>query len=440
MREGRGLRDEQDAPPGAAGHREHDRSLSIVRQALRTALIDAQIAVRNVVRHGRRSLGGGLAVMFGTVALILAGGFIEWIFWGMREGTIHSGLGHIQVVRTGYREHGAADPFGYLLPAEAAVRRPIEALDGVIKLAPRLKFTGLISRGDASLSFLGAGVVPQLEGGADSVTHLQGKALSEAEPEGVLLGRGLAESLRARIGDRVVLLVQTRGGSLNGVEARVRGIFATVTKAYDDVAVHVPFALADEILRANGAHAWVLYLSDTALTGPVMRQLQGLLGAQLTAIPWYEAADFYNKTVRLFSRQVLVMKLIIALVVVLSISNTMIMNVMQRIEEIATTMALGLRRRRVLARFLMEGTMLALLGGAIGIALGLALAIAISAIGIPMPPPPGMAQGFVGQILVTPALVRDAFILAGVTGLVASLYPAWKASRMVIADALRHGR
>src|SRR5205807_2563357 len=208
-----------------------------------------------------------------------------------------------------------------------------------------------------------------------------GTPLSNAEPKGILLGRGLANNLGVKLGDTVVLLVNRRGGSLNGAELRVAGIFSTVTKAYDDVAVHVTFGLADEMLQAGGAHLWVVYLDKTQNTPAVVRDLQGRLGPDLRIVPWYDAADFYNKTVRLFSRQVLVMKVIIALVVVLSISNTMMMNVMERTSEIATSMALGLRRRRVLSRFLVEGLLIGLIGGAAGIALGYALAALISRIG-----------------------------------------------------------
>jgi putative ABC transport system permease protein len=68
------------------------------------------------------------------------------------------------------------------------------------------------------------------------------------------------------------------------------------------------------------------------------------------------------------------------------------------------------------------------------------LAAAISYIGIPMPPPPGMERGYVGEILVTPRIVFDALLLAFTTTLAASVYPAWKASRMNIVDALRRGR
>lgn len=359
----------------------------------------------------------------------------------MREGTIHAGLGHLQVMRAGFPENGMADPFGYLLDKGSADWQAVSSTPHVTKVAQRLHFSGLVSLGNASLSFLGEGREPDNEvGGADALIVESGEALSAAAPQGVLLGQGLAQNLGAKVGDTVVLLVNTRDGALNGVEADVRGIFSTQTKAYDDVAVQVLFGLADHMLQAGGAHKWVVYLERTERTPATLAALEGRVSRDVVAVPWYDAADFYNKTVRLFSQQVLVMKLIIALVVMLSISNTMMMAVMERIGEIATAMALGVRRARILARFLAEGLFIGLIGGAAGVGLGYALAAGISRIGIPMPPPPGMARGYVGQILVTPGLVADALLLAAATALVASAYPAWKASRMVIAEALRHGR
>jgi putative ABC transport system permease protein len=333
------------------------------------------------------------------------------------------------------------DPFGYLLPEESTDRKLIEASDHVAQLAPRLKFSGLIAMGDASLSFLGEGRDPARELGKGAIIIESGAPLSSAPASmGILLGQGLANNLGAKVGDTVVLLVTKRDGSLGGVEVKISGIFSTPTKAYDDVVIHIPFVLANEMLQAGGAHAWVVYLDETRNTPAVVRDLSAKLSGDLKVIPWYDAADFYNKTVRLFSRQVLVMKLIIALVVILSISNTMMMAVMERVSEIGTALALGVRRARVLFRFLAEGLFIGALGGVAGVALGYLLAAGVSRVGIPMPPPPGMARGFVGEILVTPGLVLDALLLAAATALIASAYPAWKASRMVIADALRHGR
>ena len=421
--------------------RRQRRIATVCQKALDVFLVDLFVSARSVARHGRRSIAAAIAVIFGTVALMLAAGFIEWIYKAMREDTIHSGLGHIQVARLGYRQHGMADPFSYVLPEDAPEKKKLESAPHVLIVAPRLNFTGLISFGDSSLSFLGQGLDPDREVGGEGALIIEsGEMFSGDNKTDVLLGHGLAANLGAKVGDHVVLLVNTRAGGLSGVEVNVAGTFSTPTKAYDDVAVHVPYALAREILHVHGAHAWVVYLDETRSTSAVFDALRKQLGPTFEMIPWFEAADFYRKTVRLFSKQVLIMKMIIAVVVIFSIANTMMRNVIERTGEIATSMALGLRSTRVLSRFLVEGALLGLVGGLLGVGIAVLLAKGISAIGIPMPPPPGMARGYVGKILITPALARDALFLAAATALVASIYPAWKASRMIIAEALRHGR
>ena len=188
-------------------------------------------------------------------------------------------------------------------------------------------------------------------------------------------------------------------------------------------------------------HAWIVMLDDTALTAKLLPEIRALVAAdRLQPVPWYELADFYNKTVTLFSRQVGVLKLIIAAIIVLSISNTLTVSVLERTSEIGTMMALGAKRRTILRRFVAEGLVLGVVGGALGVAVGVALAMAVSAVGIPMPAPPGMDRGFIGEVRLSFGLAFDAVVLAAVTTLVASFYPAWKASRMVIVDALRHAR
>jgi len=403
---------------------------------------DALLALRNVLRQRRRSLIGVAAVAFGVIALLLAAGFIEWIFWGMREGTIRSRLGHVQIAVKGYLEKGIADPFAYLLPADSPAKASTAELPGVRTLAPRLAFSGLASVGDATLSFLGEGMDPEREAELNTnVAMVAGEGLSTADPRGIIVGWGLAENLGVKVGDTIVLLATTKSGGINAVEGRVRGLFSTVTKAYDDAALRVPLALAQELLRVSGSHTWVLLLDKTERTPAVVSDLRRSLGAEaVDVIPWYDLADFYNKTVALFSRQVSVMKLIVAIIIVLSIANVMTMSVMERTGEIGTALALGVPRIRILTQVVFEGLALGAIGGAIGVVVGFALSKIISAIGIPMPPPPGMARGFSGEIMVTGQIAFDAFVLAVVTALAASIYPAWKASRMIIVDALRHNR
>ena len=404
--------------------------------------VDLRLAFRNVLRQRRRSLVGIVSVAFGVVALLLAAGFIEWIYWAMREDTIRSGLGHIQVVRKGYLDAGQADPFAFVLPSQAGERDTLEKWPGVRTLSPRLGFSGLVSMGDTTISFLAEAMDPAREGDlAGSVLIEEGEPLSPAHPREIILGRGLAANLGAKVGDTVVLLANTNAGGINAVETRVRGLFSTISKAYDDAALRIPLATAQELLRVPGAHRWVVLLANTGATPAAAAGMRAQLDPKrFDVVPWYELADFYNKTVELFSKQVNVMKVIIALIIVLSISNTQTMSVLERTSEIGTSMALGVTRAQTLRRFLLESLVIGVVGGLIGLAVGMVLAKLISAVGIPMPPPPGMGRGFTGQIRVTWGLAGDALALALVTTTLAGIYPAWKASRMTIVDALRHAR
>jgi putative ABC transport system permease protein len=205
--------------------------------------------------------------------------------------------------------------------------------------------------------------------------------------------------------------------------------------------VRIPLKLAQQLLRVSGTHKWIVLLDDTAKTQSMVSRLSATLTNKgLEVVPWTDLADFYNKTVSLFKRQVSVMKVIIAAIIVLSITNTMMMTVMERTGEIGTTMALGRTRRDVLLGFVFEGLLLGAVGGVVGVVVGVALAALITWIGIPMPPPPGMAWGFTAGILASPSLALEALAIAVGTTLLAAIYPSWKASRLVIVDALRHNR
>jgi putative ABC transport system permease protein len=408
-----------------------------------TDMANLQIALRNLVRNRKRGIVALLTVGVAVIAMTLADGFVQWVFWAMREGTIQSQSGHIQVVRPGYFQTGTADPFAFLLPEMDDARRAIEATPGVKLVAPRLQATGLISRGEATVSFIAEGVDPEKEAElSKAITIVQGHALSKgADSNQLILGSGLARSLHASPGDTVALLSNTSNGGINAIEARVAGIFVSTSQAYDDTALRLPISLAQSLLRVEGAHMWLVLLDDTAQTKSRLTGFQKTFPPSthpLEFVAWYERADFYNKTVALFSEQINVLRAIIATIIVLSISNILVMNVLERTGEIGTLMAVGFKRQRVLSLFALEGILLGLVGGAIGVSLGFGLAELISAIGIPMPPPPGMEEGFTARINADWAVLTRAFAIAFLTTALASLYPAWKASRLDIVNALRH--
>jgi putative ABC transport system permease protein len=116
------------------------------------------------------------------------------------------------------------------------------------------------------------------------------------------------------------------------------------------------------------------------------------------------------------------------------------MNVLERTGEIGTLMALGIPRGGILRLFLLEGALLGIVGGVIGLICGFLLAHILSHVGIPMPPPPGRDEAYAAEIMLTPRLAISALAMAVLATAAASLYPAWRAARLPVVDALRHNR
>jgi putative ABC transport system permease protein len=401
-----------------------------------------KIALRNLGRNRGRTLAAVLTVASGVVAFLLAGGYINWVFVDMREATIHSQLGHIQIVRPQFFDKGIATPYEFLLPADGKEQSTIRNLPGFVSLAPRLTFSGLINRDETTIAFSGEGIDPVAEKPITTrITLLAGREMESSNEKSVMLGEGLANNLGAKPGDTVVLLTSTASGSASALEVTVAGIFGTITKEYDDYALRLPIEQARKLMRVNSATSWVVVLDGWQRTDPAVASLgTALPSSKFEVVPWHALSDFYNKTVELFKKQVHVVRVIIGLIIVLTISNTLTMAVLERTTEIGTSLAIGLRRSTIMKLFIIEGCLIGLLGGLIGLVLGFVLAEIISAIGIPMPAAPGMAHGYIAGIIISPQLAIDAFILAIVTTLLASAFPAWKAGRMNIVDALRYSQ
>ena len=401
-----------------------------------------KLAFKNIFRNKARTLITLGAISFGCISLIITGGFMEDSFSQMREGYIRGFLGHIQIYKEGYLDKGASKPFDYMIPAPEKVMGSVKSLEHVRIVTPRLEFSGLLSNGDTTVSFIGQGIDPAAENEISTLFLMDdGEKLAGGDDYKIIIGRGLAKGVGSKSGDPLILLTNTQGGSINAVDVSLKGIFFTTSKEFDDRAVRMPIKTAQRLLHTGEVQSIVVLLDKTDATDEVRSRIDALIkkeGLGLETRAWYEIADFYTKTVELYRRQFLVIKLIIGIVVVLSVFNTMNMSVIERIGEVGTIMALGTKRAGVVFMFVSEGLVLGVLGGALGLIAGYLLATSISYIGIPMPPPPGTTTYWTARIAIVPGVFSFSFVLAVVTSVLSSIYPAIKASRLEIADALRH--
>ena len=151
---------------------------------------------------------------------------------------------------------------------------------------------------------------------------------------------------------------------------------------------------------------------------------------------WYELSDFYQKTVELYRRHFAVLRLIILVMVLLSVANSINMNIYERTGELGTLRAIGHRAGRVFKLVVAESFVLGLTGSVLGTVVGSVAALAISAIGIPMPPMPNTDIAYSAHIQLVPAELVFAFLIGLFASILAALWPAWRISRLPIVDAL----
>jgi len=404
--------------------------------------MNIKIAARSVFRNKRRTIITLLSIIFGCVAIIVFGGFVDYSMWGLRESTIHSRLGHLQVYKAGYSEKGGTNPLAYTIEDYPRIKSIIEDEDHVDFVTSRLEFSGLIGGAENSVICVGKGVEPEKERELGiTVSIVEGEDLSSEEPEEGIVGKGLAEGLGVSIDDYLTILTSTAEGALNAVDLKLRGIFRTGVKEYDDVAVMVPMELAKTLLYTENVQSIVVVLDETENTDLVADNLRkefSQANLDLEIKTWSDLATFYHQVVQLYQGIFWVMRLIILIIVIFSIANTMTMSVFERMREIGTIRAMGTKRRGVLSLFLIEGLILGALGGALGLAFGIIAAKLLSIKGIYIPPPPTMTEGYTALINIVPKDLIFAFSLAVGTSLVSSIYPAFKAARLKVVDALRY--
>jgi putative ABC transport system permease protein len=301
---------------------------------------------------------------------------------------------------------------------------------------------GLISHGESTMSFVAEGFDPASDLTDDrSLRMVEGQRLGPNDRDKVLVGRGLATLIGVKAGDGVVLLVDSPKGGLSAIDAKVAGIFESVSKAYDDSAALIHISAARKLLKVDGAHSWLVYADDTQNTAALAADLKSRFGeGQFEVRTWDQLAEFYMRAVDLFRQQLDVVRFIVIAIILLGIANTMMMSVMERTGEIGTSMALGIKGRALLGQFLAEGALIGLIGALFGLLLAVISSLILGSLQIEMPPPPGLTRGYIAHILLTPGIVIEGLFIAMATTTLASLYPAWKASRMVIVEAIRHNK
>ncbi|WNZ57812.1 ABC transporter permease [Microbulbifer sp. MKSA007] len=355
-----------------------------------------KVAVLNLLRNRRRSFLAVAIISIVVTALMTSGGFGLFTYQSLKESAARS-EGHLVLTQPGYFSSDEDFPLQLGLDNANKLRRDLLVEENVKAVQPRVYLQGLISNGDKSSIFLGQGILPsefRVKGPFLNVT--EGSILSNREdvsdPE-IMLGKDLARNLNVRPGDYITLMSSTVHGALNAMDFKVRGVFGTGVPDMDKRQVYISVQAAQFLLDSDRVSTMAIYGYSLDKTSSLQERLRELV-PELEITTWEDRAFFYQGVKSLYDRIFGLMGIIMALVIFVSLFNTLAMSVTERTREIGTLSALGASKVELITGFILEALVLAVVGSLAGVILAGLISAGLMMFDITMPPPPGKTTGY----------------------------------------------
>ncbi len=408
------------------------------------------LAARNLLRYRRRTALTSLLIIIGVMAVLLFVA-ITGSFKNLMVGQItDSFVGHMQVHRRGYVASIESLPLNLNMPPALAdrVRKALSATPAVEAVAPRVKFGAMFSNFTETTSVRVNGIEPTEEA---AVAPLLAARQSSGKKGGPLLERGemlvpdlVARGLQVKAGDTIVLVATNRDGSVNGKTFLIRGTLESATgPGGRDGYVHIEDAR--ELLRLQQPE-----ITEFAVRVRNVENVEKVADAFITATsniqnkegrpaievhPWQKLSPFAN-IASMIDVMTISIKIMLVAIVLVAVMNVMVMAVYERIREIGAISAIGTPPSRILWLFLTEGLLMGIVGTLAGAILSVVAIYGLRAAQLTYNF--GQQQGLVLMPVLSPwdALVVSLMVIA--VSVLASLQPAWTASRMDPITALRH--
>lgn len=334
------------------------------------------------------------------------------------------------------------------------VEELVVTMPDVIGVAPYITGQGMLARGNQVSGAIIRGVIPEMESSVTDVLSkmIEGSSQSLADGEfNIILGSALAGNLGLVVGSKVTVVSPQGQVTPAGLIPRLKqftvsGIFDLGMYEYDNGLALIHLADAAKLFRkADTVDGLRLKLSDVFLAPQVTSDLQNQLGFDYRARDWTTAHSTFFRALKVERRVMFVILSIIIAIAAFNIVSTLVMVVTEKQADIAILKTFGSTPASILKIFMVQGTVIGLVGTVIGTIVGVLTALNVSAI-ISwiedvfktefMPAELYLISGFPSQLIGSDVIkvAATAFILS----LLATVYPAWKASKVQPAEALRY--
>ncbi|MDG6778684.1 ABC transporter permease [Thiomicrorhabdus sp. zzn3] len=411
-----------------------------------------RIAARNLLRYRRRTLLTTLLITLGVMAMLL---FVSTSgsFKAMMVGQItDSMMGHLQIHKKGYVSSIDSLPLTMNMKPKMVEKaaEQLAQMPQVEAWSERVKFGAMFSNFAETTSIRVNGVDPQRE--IQACPELPNRLLSQLDSKAgaPFLERGqliipelIAKGLKVNVGDPVVLVATNRDGSVNGINFVVSGILEGLSgPGGRDGYLHIDDARELLRLEDNEISEIAVRLKSPEQQPVAMQTLQKTLGSltnqqgkpAFEIHGWDKLSPFAN-IAKMIDLMTLFINVMLVAIVLISVMNVMIMAVYERVREIGTLAAMGTQPNTILKLFVTEGLLLGLVGALLGILLSIATVLVLQQAQISFDF--GRQSGLILHPELTLSDLMWASLMVISAAVLASLQPAWKASRLNPVDALR---
>lgn len=398
---------------------------------------------RNVWRNKRRSWIIICAVVIGLVGMLFSLAFMEGMMRQTLVNALGTHIGHLEIHKRGF-ENNKVISLNIENPQE--VIQAVKEESGVVAYSPRVISSGLVSSSESSSGITIVGIDPQKEPGVTTIKEsvIRGSYLDEAGALQVLIGQGLADKLKVGLGDKIVLMAQDLTGDIGSGAYRVKGIFKTASPDFDKYMIYLNLKDSQKLLSLGDRISEVAILIDTPENpGKVQKALLARLDSKkYEVLTWKEIIPIMVSQIQFFDEFIYIFFLVICIAMGFGIVNTLLMAIMERIREFGIMMSLGVTPKKIFRLVVGESVLLCLCGLVLGNLLSYLLVLYVGKKGFNLSIFAKSLETFGIGHFIYPHLTISMVLIGAVTvlgmGILASLYPGYKASRLRPVEALRY--
>lgn len=410
-----------------------------------------KIAFRNLFRYKRRTLLTSLLIIFGVVLVIVFSG-ISTSFKGMMIGTLtDSMMGHLQIHKKGYVSSIDNLPLHLNINAKGMnnLRKILDANKSVEAYTFRIKLGAMLSNYEQTTNIRLTAANPEMEiktcpSLLDRIETSNKEANQFVQPGELILPKNLAQGLKLKMNDEVVLVATNKDGSVNAIGLKVAGIIeGLLGPSGRDGYMHIDDAKSLLRISGNEVNEVAIRLSNLNALEKINREidvaLQQFVNKQnkpaFELHTWAKLSPF-STIASIVELLIITVKIVLVGIVMISILNVMMMSVYERVSEIGTISAIGTLPSKILAIFLAEGFSLGLISTIIGNVIGLLglYLVNLSDFHFSF----GRMKNILLVTSISPAELLMISIIVLLVTVISSFQPALKASKMEPVEALRH--